>query len=839
MSTRARGAPGRFCVTDVGSTTTKAFFFERDGRWTHHRAEVPTTVEKPWEDVTVGVLRALEQLEEASGRRLVDGGRPSVPYFSTSSAGGGLAVVVTGLVRRLTAETADRTALGAGAIVLDIIALDDGRTPYEKIRDLKELRPDMVLFAGGFDGEAVGAPVLLAELLLEAGLHPKLNPGARLPVVYAGNANARRYVEHLIGDLVLFRAVPNVRPSELAENLGPAREAILATFMDHVMSQAPGYDRLLSWVEAPVLPTPAAFGEALAILSRGKRGKMLAVDVGGATTDVFTAEDGEVARTVSANLGMSYSAVNVLQTVGTGPLVEFTGGLVDARPLLDILANKYIDPTRLPGSEEEAAVERAVATAAVREATRAHLDVRTLGETESEGFTIGGTPRSPGESGVPLPLPGYSAVVGSGGALAHSPRAAARSILEGALRLRHGGRLMVDGEFMLPHLGVLSRSHPDVAEELIADLAVVPLAEEPRTAGRGTGSVARAADERRRPVGEGVRALRRGRITLRRELAVPGEVLVDRGSEVRSDTVVARSVREFLRPYFLQAAVALAVDADELTQYLCKGIGEEVARGEMVARRRTGLLRTIEYRSPVDGTIEKMLPDGTLVVREAPELARVLTPVEAAEELGIAPGKLEPYLRCSVGEEVERGQPLAAVVSTETVRFAKSPVRGRVERIDLKHGRVMIEPLLEELEVLAWLPGVVADVTERGCVVEGEGTVVRGTWGAGGETSGLLTFGEPAEGTVIVRDRASRADIAELEGARVAALVVGGLAFEDVHPSPPSFPIVVIGAFGEVAMPREYRDALRAGEGRTALVDGTTQLRVGVRRPAVIVPGLR
>jgi len=838
MTTLAEKTPDHFCVTDVGSTTTKAFLFERDGGWKHYRAEVPTTVEKPWEDVTVGVLRALEQLEAASGRRIIGAGRPAVPYFSTSSAGGGLAVVVTGLVGRLTAETADRTALGAGAIVLDVVALDDGRTPYGKIRDLKRLRPDMVLFAGGFDGEAIGAPVLLAELLLESDLHPKLNPGARLPVVYAGNANARGYVEHLLGDSVLFRSVPNVRPSELVEDLEPARAAILDTFMDHVMSQAPGYDKLLGWVEAPILPTPAAFGEALAILSRNEKGRMLAVDVGGATTDVFTAEDGQVVRTVSANLGMSYSAVNVLDTVGVGVLVEFAGGSIGKQRLLDTVANKYIDPTRLAESDEEIAVEGAIATAAVREATRAHLDVRKCAEAESEGFTVGGSPQRPSESGGHLALPGYSVVVGSGGVLAHSARETTRSILERALRLRRGARLMVDGEFMLPHLGVLSRSCPDVAEQLIGELAVVPLGGERETAGRRARSVGPGADDRRRSVGEHVRGLRRGRIALRRELAVPGEVFVDRGDEVRSDTVVARSFREFLRPYFLPVGAALEVDPGELTQYLCRGIGEEVGRGEIVARRRRNLMRVIEYRSPVEGTIEKMLPDGTLVVREAPELARVLTPVEAANELGLMPEKLEPYLRCSVGDEVERGQPLAAVISTDAVRFAKSPVRGRVERIDLKHGRVMVEPLLQELEVVAWLPGVVTEVTKRGCVVEGEGTVVRGTWGAGGETSGSLTLGSPDPGSVVVRDHVSRAAIAGLADARVAALVVGGLEFEDVHPSPPGFPVVVVGAFGAGGMPEEYRAALEAGEGKTALIDGTTQLRVGVRRPMVIVPGL-
>ena len=140
----------RICITDVGSTTTKAILFRRgrDG-WEYFRREAPTTVEKPQEDVSVGVLQAIEALERESGETLLKDGSPCVPYLSTSSAGGGLAMVVTGLVRNLTADTADRVALGAGAIVLDVVCMNDGRSAYRQIEDLKRLRPDMVLLAGG------------------------------------------------------------------------------------------------------------------------------------------------------------------------------------------------------------------------------------------------------------------------------------------------------------------------------------------------------------------------------------------------------------------------------------------------------------------------------------------------------------------------------------------------------------------------------------------------------------------------------------------------------------------------------------------------------------------
>ena len=62
-------------ATDCGSTTTKAILIEKkDGVYRQtFRGEAPTTVEAPFEDVTKGVLNAITEVEELSGRKLLDG----------------------------------------------------------------------------------------------------------------------------------------------------------------------------------------------------------------------------------------------------------------------------------------------------------------------------------------------------------------------------------------------------------------------------------------------------------------------------------------------------------------------------------------------------------------------------------------------------------------------------------------------------------------------------------------------------------------------------------------------------------------------------------------------
>jgi hypothetical protein len=327
----------------------------------------------------------------------------------------------------------------------------------------------------------------------------------------------------------------------------------------------------------------------------------------------------------------------------------------------------------------------------------------------------------------------------------------------------------------------------------------------------------------------------RGEIRLRRELAIPGQVFVKAEQTVTTDTLVARSVRQFLRPFFLHVAEELGVPAAEVEKYLVKHIGDEVSIGDVVGRTPRQVTHKT-YRSPVAGRVEKLLPGGTLFVRERPEEAREFTAVQVAKELGVEPDKLGPYLKVEPGDEVDRGLWLAEILQGDKFKFVASPVRGKVNRIDKHFGIVLIEPLLEELQVKAWLPGVVESVSDRGCTVVGNGTVITGVWGSGGERAGVLTNSGVAAGKVLVRDFADAKTIAQAKERTAAGLICAGVNLQDVLEPDPPFTIVVLEGFGEQRLSDDARAILAGHEGRLALLDGTTQLRVGVVRPRVILP---
>jgi len=474
-------------ATDCGSTTTKAILIEKkpEGYRQTFRGEAPTTVEAPFEDVTRGVLNSLAELEELSGRRILDGERIITPsngnegvdiYISTSSAGGGLQMMVAGVVKQMTAESAQRAALGAGAIVMDVLASNDRRPPHEKIELIRRLRPDMFLMSGGTDGGTVTHVVEMAEFLAAANPRPRLGTGYNLPVIYAGNTSAREAVQERLGKKTELRLTENLRPVLERENLGPAREEIHEIFLKHVMAQAPGYRKLMTWVGAPIMPTPAAVGWIIQTIARNQGINVIGVDIGGATTDVFSVFGEVFNRTVSANLGMSYSISNVLAEAGLANILRWVPFDVDETHLRDTIKNKMIRPTTIPHTLEELKIEQAIAREALRLAFIQHksLAVGLKGVQRTRTISESFDESTSGQTIIDMAT--LDLLVGSGGVLSHAPRRS-QSMLMMVDAFQPVGvtRLAVDSIFMMPHLGVLAQINQKAAEEVFFHDCIIEL----------------------------------------------------------------------------------------------------------------------------------------------------------------------------------------------------------------------------------------------------------------------------------------------------------------------------------------------------------------------------
>jgi uncharacterized protein (TIGR01319 family) len=464
----------RIVATDCGSTTTKAILIELNDKGEYRlvaRGEAPTTVERPFEDVTIGVLNSVTELEEITettvpenfqkGKRtlikggtvwrLMKEGRTSEPrggaldgsdmYVSTSSAGGGLQMMVAGVVKAMSAESAERAALGAGAILMDTLAVDDGRKEYQKVERLRQLRPDIILMSGGTDGGTKSHLIEMAEVVRRADPRPRFGD-MKLPIIFAGNTAAREDVVKVLGEGIAVKIVDNLRPSLDKENLDPARDEIHEMFLEHVMQQAPGYSKLLEWTSEEVMATPNAVGKLMKTYADQEHINILGVDIGGATTDVFSVFGGIYNRTVSANLGMSYSICNVLKETGIDNIARWLPFEADTADIRNRLRNKMIRPTTIPHTYEDLLIEHAVAREALRLAFLHH-------KTLARGLTGSQQQRDVGQI--------------------FDQKSQGNTLV----KMMDLKMLTVDSIFMMPHLGVLSEHHYQAAKQVFEHDCIV------------------------------------------------------------------------------------------------------------------------------------------------------------------------------------------------------------------------------------------------------------------------------------------------------------------------------------------------------------------------------
>ncbi|MBN2379736.1 glutamate mutase L [candidate division WOR-3 bacterium] len=467
-------------VTDVGSTTTKAVLIVNQKGKLHILGgyNVPTTVEKPAEDVKIGVGESARKLQATTKVQILNkDGHIAIPYLTTSSAGGGLQILVFGLSSTETGRVAQMTAYGAGGVILKTLTVDDQIRAVDKMRLIRQLHPDMVLMAGGLDGGAIAGVVRLAELLTLADPEPKFRQKEKIPLVFCGNVDARQFVRKTLQDVFDVHVVDNVRPDTLNLNTGPAKGKVHELFMENVMERAPGYAELKKWTVSDIIPTPAGVENILRLYGDKIGKNVMMVDIGGATTDIFSNIAGDYHRTVAANIGMSYSISNVLAQAGIEKITRHLPRSFTEREIRDYIANKTLNPTWVPETDAENLTEQAVAIEGINVAWNQHLDMnfkivrlglldkkKLIEEYNKFEDTFFLTTKKY------FQLSDIDLIIGSGGVLsfAKSSEEAIWMLTEG---FKPSGitKLALDSSFRSPHLGVLAEVDPESALKLFLD----------------------------------------------------------------------------------------------------------------------------------------------------------------------------------------------------------------------------------------------------------------------------------------------------------------------------------------------------------------------------------
>ncbi|MEE9167421.1 MAG: glutamate mutase L [Candidatus Neomarinimicrobiota bacterium] len=835
-------------ATDCGSTTTKAILIQRiDGHYRQtHRGEAPSTVEEPFADVTVGVLNAVTEVAELSGRRLIDdkGGiiRPSTNregcdlYISTSSAGGGLQMMVAGVIREMTAASAKRAALGAGAIVMDVIASNDQRKPHEQIERIRELRPDMMLISGGTDGGTTTHVVKIAELVAPAKPQPRFGAEYQLPIIYAGNRDAVPSIEELFRDEFALTVVDNIRPVLERENLGPARDAIHDLFLEHVMAHAPGYGKLMEWTDAPIMPTPGAVGNILQTIAQRHNINVVGVDIGGATTDVFSVFEGTFNRTVSANLGMSYSIANVCAEATLPNILRWVHVKMEEGELRNRVKNKMIRPTTIPQSMEALIFEQAVAREALRLAYAQHKEFATTLRGIQQQRSVGDTFSQQISGQTIVDSMKMDLLVASGGVLSHAPRMHQTAmLLIDAFQPEGVTTLAKDSIFMMPHLGVMTQVHSRAAMEVFEKDCLIYMGTVVAPAGRGKAGkrcfsytirgdavsesgeiqfgqlklLPMGLEETAEIVIEPAKSFDAGggpgkRVTRKVRGGTVGLILDGRGRPlelVDEEELRRNQLSRWIQD--LDLYLPPTDSASHLSVESPSSNGESLKAHSYTPGLRVSQRTSIRQKRilPINGKVLVKVGetvDATQVVAETLMPGDVI-PVNLANLLSVPAADVPECCLVEVGEELEEGDLLARTKGIFGLfkNQCECQQQGTVETISEVTGQLIMRGPPHPVNVLAFVPGkVIKVIEEQGVIIESEVSFIQGIFGIGGETFGTVRMAcdSPDERLTAHRLKEEMKNCVIVGGARMtgdairkaveigaSGIVAGGIDDEDLN----------------------------------------------------------
>ena len=443
-------------LIDFGSTYTKLTAVDVDAESLLGTAASYTTVQT---DINDGLQKALALLEQKTGKLEFDA------CYACSSAAGGLRMVTSGLVPELTGEAARLASLGAGAKVEKVYNF---QLTEDDLAEISQSNPDIFLLVGGTDGGNTECILHNANAL--ASIKPTF------PIVIAGNRTAARECERILAGCEVY-VCPNVMPKFGTLNIEPTQKQIRDIFLNRII-QAKGLSKATALLSDIMMPTPSAVLQAMNLLAQGCEGEagigeLVAVDVGGATTDIYSIADGMpdqmntvykglpepyAKRTVEGDIGMRYSIHGIVDAAGLSRVAKLSG-LSESR-VEELVADLNLHTDKVPnGDAELEALDFALASMAIEEAVKRHAG------TMEETYTLmGKTYLQEGKN-----LTNVKNIVVTGGSLIHTKRTeeiasyALYSPMQPMSLRPVKADVWVDRTYILAAMGLLSGYYPQTA----------------------------------------------------------------------------------------------------------------------------------------------------------------------------------------------------------------------------------------------------------------------------------------------------------------------------------------------------------------------------------------
>lgn len=446
-------------LIDFGSTFTKITAVDTDAAELLGTGESFTTVQS---DINEGLKAALAELTRKIGRV------EFVRQYACSSAAGGLRMVTAGLVPELTAEAAKQASLGAGAKVVKVYAY---HLTEADLMEIESLHPDIFLLTGGIDGGNQECILHNAAALARI--------KNEFPIIIAGNRSCADQCAEILAGREIYLC-ENVMPRFNQINIEPVQNKIREVFLQRII-RAKGLSKASNLISGIVMPTPAAMLAALKLLADGCAGEagigeLLGIDLGGATTDVYSIAQGMpdqintvmkgliepyAKRTVEGDIGMRYSVHGIVGAAGIEKVSKLAGVSEErALHLVDYLAQNV---DALPQNAELETLDHVLAALAVEIAVTRHV-----GKIEQTYTPVGLTYIQQGKD-----LRRIRQIVITGGAMIHARDPfdiAAHALYDQSQPMSlkpYSANILLDKNYILAAMGLLSQSYPAVAQKIM------------------------------------------------------------------------------------------------------------------------------------------------------------------------------------------------------------------------------------------------------------------------------------------------------------------------------------------------------------------------------------
>lgn len=451
-----------YLLVDYGSTNTKITAVNIEKCEIIGTAKSFTTVE---EDISIGFNNALKNLFNEVGEFEYE------KILACSSAAGGLRIVAIGLVKELTAKAARLAAFSAGAKVIKTFC---NELTLEEINEIEEIHPEIILLTGGTNGGNKEVAINNYKKILKM-------KKSDIPVIFAGNKCCTDEIRQLAKDngreVVLTE---NVMPEFNELNISPAQNAIREVFLNRII-KAKGFTKVSSLIDGILMPTPAAVLAAAQLLSKGTEnekgfGELMIIDVGGATTDVYSIGSGNptlanviykglpepfAKRTVEGDLGVRYTVKFLLEESNISEIASLSG--ISEDEVGNIVEQLCSNPELLPGDLDNIdKIDFALASQCLKIASDRHS-----GEIEKAFTSSGQVYIQTGKD-----LTNINKVIGTGGSIINATRQC--EIINNVLLRSDSNRLKpkkatiyLDKFYILSAMGLLADTYPEVAIRIL------------------------------------------------------------------------------------------------------------------------------------------------------------------------------------------------------------------------------------------------------------------------------------------------------------------------------------------------------------------------------------